>query len=186
VLLLLATVAGIVTAGDRPMSYVYKRGDDMHTRINGSIDMITSIGKRYQGEFVWVRTKGHDYMIRDAATLAAVRNAFRDVEALEPAMREVERRLQPFEDQLEVIEDRVDEFSDSLGDENLSDAERDALEAKLRVAEEEMRRVEAPMKSIEAEMERLEKEEERREKIAEREFERIVERAIAGGVAQRQ
>ena len=184
-LLLFAVVAGVLTAGDKSMSYVYKRGDSSYTRLSGPISMIGAVAKRYGREFVWVRTNGRSYVIRDAATLTAVRNAFREVEAMEPSLREVEKRLQPFERQMETIEERVDAFGDQLDDENLGDSTRDAIEAKLRDAENDLRDVERRMAGIEREMERLEKEVEKREEVAEERFERIVKRAIETGVAER-
>jgi chromosome segregation ATPase len=189
-LLLLATASGIVLART-PMTYIYRRGDDTHTRISvASVknigDQIGDVAKRYGNEFVWVRTSGRSYVIRDAATLAEVRDAFREVDALEPALHEVERRLQPFERQMEAVEERVDVLSDSLDDESLSESARDAIEAKMRDAERDMHAVEKQMNGIEREMEKLEKESERREKLAEQRFEAIVERAIANGTAERE
>jgi chromosome segregation ATPase len=184
-LLLLAVTAGVLTAGDKSMSYIYKRGDGLYTRMSGSIDRIGAVAKRYGSEFVWVRTNGRSYVIRDAATLAAVRNAFREVEAMEPSLREVERRLKPFENQMEEVEQRVDAFGDQLDDEDLGESTRDAIEAKLHDAERDMRDVERRMAVIEREMERLDKEVEKREEVAEGRFETIVKRAIENGVAEK-
>lgn len=175
-----------MTAKDR-FTYIYKRGDNSHMRISGAFDRIGDISKtkKYGNEFVWLRMDGSSYVIRDAVTLAEVRNTFRDVEAMEPSLREVERRLEPFEREFERVEERVDELGDSLDDDHLSDAARDAIEDKLRDAESAMRAVEARMRPVEREMERLEKESERREEIAEKQFEAIVERVVRQGVAQR-
>lgn len=185
-LLLSAVAAGMLTAGDQPMSYVYKRGDGTYARINGSIDQIGKVAKKYGGEFVWVRSDGRNYVIRDAATLAEVREAFREVEAMEPSLREVESRLKPYEERMDAVEQRVDAFGDQLDDEDLGESARDSIEAKLRDAEDDMRDLERQMAHIEREMEKLEKESERREKIAERQFEQIIERAIERGVATRE
>src|SRR5690349_17499236 len=93
-LLLSATVAGVVSARSS-MSYMYRRGDDMHTRISGSIDHIVTAAKKYRGDFVWVRVDGRSYVIQDAATLAEVKEVFRDVDAMEPSLHDVEQRLKP-------------------------------------------------------------------------------------------
>lgn len=182
-LALLVSASVLMTAKDR-FTYIYKRGDSSITRISGSFDQIGKVSKKYGHEFVWLRMDGRAYLIRDAVTLAEVRNAFRHLEEMEPSMREVERRLKPFEREFEKIEERVDELSDSF-DDDLSDSERDAIEDKLRDAENEMRAVEAKMRPVERELERLEKESERREEIAEKRFEEIVERAVRQGVAER-
>lgn len=184
-LLVSAVVLTTATAKDR-FTYIYRRGDSSITRISGSVDQIGKMVKKsYGNEFVWLRMNGRAYVIRDAATLAEVRNAFRHLEEMEPSMREVERRLEPFERELEKIEDRVDELGDSLDDDRLSDSARDAIEDKLRDAEEQMRAVEAKIRPVEQELERLEKESDRREEIAEKQFEGIVERAVRQGVAER-
>ena len=185
--LLLSAMASGVLLARTPMSYIYRRGDGTHTRISGAgINNIGTVARRYGNGFVWVRVSGRNYVIRDAATLAEVRHAFREVEAMEPSLREVERRLQPFERQQEAVESRLDALSDSLDDESLSESKREAIEARMRDAEGDMRAVEKQMAGIERELEKLERESERLEAIAEARFEMIVERAIANGVAQRE
>lgn len=182
--LLLAAALGL-PAGDR-MNYIYKNGDRSTMRINGAWSKrLGEVVRKYGNEFVWVQTNGRSYVIRDAATLAEVRAAFRDCEALEPSMREVERRMKPFEDEMETIEERVDTLGDSLDDEDLTDRTRQSIEDKLAVAEREMADVERRMAGIEREMEKIEKEMERVEKIAEARFEQVVERAIDRGIAER-
>ncbi len=183
-LALLASAALVTTAKPR-LDYVYKRSGTLHTRISGSFDRIGDIARKYSGDYVWLRIDGREYLIRDAVTLAEVRNAFRHVEEMEPSLRDVERRLQPFEDELEKIEDRFDELSDSLDDDRLTEATREAIEAKMRDAEEKMRAIEEKARVIEREMERLENESEKREAIAEKQFEEIVQRAVRQGVAER-
>jgi chromosome segregation ATPase len=185
-LLVSAAVTGGIAASNRPDTYVYKRGNGMYSRISGSaINRIGEIYKKYGNEFVWLRMNGRSYVIRDAATLAEVRNAFRHLEEMDPSLRDVERRMKPFEQELEKIEERVDSLGDSLDDERLSDAKRDAIEAKLRDAEEKMRGVEEKMRLVEREMEKLEKQAEKLEKVAEARFDVIVQRAVEQGVAER-
>ena len=186
VLLVSAAVAGVITAANRLDTYVYKRGNGMYSRISGSaINRIGEIYKKYGNEFVWLRMNGRGYVIRDAATLAEVRNAFRHLEELDPRLREVEQRMRPFEREIEKIEESVDSLGDSLDDESLSDAKRDAIEARLRDAEEKMRGVEEKMRVVEREMEKLEKQAEKLEEVAEARFEVIVQRAVERGVAER-
>jgi chromosome segregation ATPase len=183
--LLSVMVAGVLSAGDDRMSYIYKHGGSSSMRIGGSWSNLGAVTKKYGDEFVWVRLSGRSYVIRDAATLAEVREAFREVTAMEPSMREVERRLKPYEQQMETAEEHVDALGDRLDDESLSDSARESIEAKLRDAERDLAAIEKQMSGIEREMETLEKEEERREAIAEDRFEGIVERAIRRGVAER-
>jgi chromosome segregation ATPase len=186
-LLLSAIAAGVLTAGSKDsMSYIYRRGDGLHTRISGAgINRIGAVAKKYGDEFVWVRLSGRQYVIRDAATLAEVRSVFREVEAMEPSLHAVEKRLKPFEEKMEDVEERVDSLSDRLDDESLGESARDAIEAKMRDAERDMHAVEKQMEGIEREMETLEREVERREAAAEDRFQLLVERSIDRGVAQR-
>lgn len=179
-------LAGVLSAGDRGMSYIYKRGEGLYTRISGSaIDRIGAVAKKYGNEFVWVRVGGRNYVIRDAATLAEVRNAFREVEAMEPSLHEAEKRMKPFEKQMEDVEERLDSLGDRLDDDSLSDSARDAIEQKMHAAEKDMHAIEKQMEGVERELERIEKESEKREAVAEDRFEAIVERAIERGVAER-
>lgn len=183
--LALLVFAAVLTTAKQRFTYIYKRGDSTHARISGAFDRIGEVSKKYGNEFVWLRMDGRSYLIRDAGTLADVRNAFRHLDEMEPSLREVERRLRPFEREFEKFEERVDALGDSLDDERLSEATRDDIEEKMRVAEEKMRAVEEKMRVVEREQERLEKESERREVIAEKRFEEIVERAVKQGIAQR-
>jgi septal ring factor EnvC (AmiA/AmiB activator) len=184
--LALLLTAGVLMAEERPMSYIYKRGEGLYTRISGAaIDRIGDVAKKYGDEFVWVRVSGRNYVIRDAAALAEVRGAFAAVEAMEPSLHAIEQRMKPFEREMEKIEERVDSLGDRLDDESLSESARDAIEDRLHAAENEMRAVEDKMQVVEREMERIENESEKREAAAEDRFEEIVERAIARGVAER-
>lgn len=172
-LLLLVTTA---SAADRySFSYIYKRGDQSHLRTNGGdIDSLVRTSKRWTGEFVWLRRDGRNYLIRDAAVLAAVANAFADMHALEPRLRAAEEKRRPVEAKMEVVEERLDRLSDENGDE----AERRKAERAMQALEDEHRIVERAAETLEKEMER-------REELAERKFGQIVIRAIETGKAQR-
>ena len=168
-------VAAVAVAGtpDR-FAYIFKRGNDSIMRINGSIEEFQRIAKRWPGEYIWVRRNGREYLIRDAAVLAAARNAFAQMEALEPAMREAEKRLRPIEKKFEAIEERLDELEDG-----------ESPDRQIREAERQLRAAEAELREAEGALERIEKEVERREEIAEKKFEEIAIRAIEGGKARR-
>ena len=155
----LVVVAGIAIGGspDR-FAYVYKRGNDTTMRINGSIDSFQRIAKRWSGEYIWVSRNGKEWLIRDAAMLASARDAFKDMEALEPALRAAEEKVVP-------LEERMDEITDA-------DREPPA-------------ELERALEAAEREAERLEREMDRREEIAEAKFEKLVLRAIDSGKAQR-
>jgi chromosome segregation ATPase len=183
------TFAALTTlAGDR-FSYIYAQDDHGSTISRGHVQDIVRVAKRYSGTYIWLRRDGREYMIRDAATLAAARDAFADMQALEPQEREAERNVQVYEKKMEALEKKIDRISDQLGDDDedtLSDATRNDLEDQLRDLERQMRGIEREMKPFERAQEDVEKEMERREKIAERRLEEIIARAIREGRAVRE
>lgn len=170
--LVLAAVA-IAGTPDR-FAYIYQRGNESMMRINGSIEQYQRIAKRWSGEYIWVSRGGRQYLIRDAAVLAAAKNAFAHMEALEPTVRAAEEKVRPIEQKAEAIEDRIEEMEDDP-----------SLEAKLRQAERQLQAMEGELQAAETALERLDTELERREEIAEKNFEKIVLRAIDAGKAQR-
>ena len=172
------------TAGDR-FSYIFKRGDRQQMRVNGPIDSAIRFAKKWDGDYIWVKQDGREYLIRDAAVLAQASEAMRELDAFEPTMRDAERKMKPFEDRLEEIEDRADQLSDQLDDEDLLDSQRDAIEASLHEVEAQMRKVEERMHGLEEQMEDLERQMDAREEEAERKLEQIIEKAIRNGIAKR-
>jgi chromosome segregation ATPase len=181
-----ALLAAVSLMASERFSYVYKRGQQSHIRSTGEkIATVVRKAKQWSGELVWARRNGREYLIRDAATLVEVRGAFAELDAMEPTMREAERRMRPYEERMEVAERRVDAIGDQLDDDDLTDATRAALERKLESAERDMEAIEREMAKVERAMEDVENEMERREEIAERRFEQIVIRAIESGRAER-
>ena len=152
-------LAGTSFAADR-FPYVFQRSKGTIIRISGSsLEGYQRIKNRYTGQFIWLSTKGREYLIRDAAVLADANKAFAHMDALEPQLRAAEERLRPIEKKFEAIEDDEDHPS------------HDQLEREYEAAEHAV--------------ELLDDEVERREKIAEQKFEQIVIRAIESGKAQR-
>lgn len=180
-LLALALVAASLAFAGSPdrLQYIYKRGNDESVmRINGSLDEYVRLAKRWTGPYIWVSHEGRQWLIRDAAVLAAAQASFAPMEALEPSMRAVEERLRPIEKRHDAIERRVDDLGDRVEDEP-------SLEDELRKYERQLRAVEEEMQVVEAEMERIEDELDRREEVAEKKFESIVLKAIREGKGQR-
>lgn len=172
--------------GAEQFSYIYKQGDHTHIRSNSGIEQMVALSKRWQGELVWLKRNGRQYLIRDAAVLAEVRGAFAELHAYEPRLRAAEERLRPLERKMERIEDRMDHLSDRLGDEeDLDAATRRDLERQLRDAEREFSDLERSYRPAERENERMEREHDRLERIAEEKFETIVLRAVDRGKAER-
>lgn len=181
--LVLATT--FITLADQPFSYMYKRGEESYLRISGDFDQIERHADRWGDEFVWFSRDGREYVITDAATLATIRTAFRDVEARQPAVRALEQRMRPIEDEIERAEKRVDTMSDRLGDEEMEHAQRSALEQKLEVAERELEAAERRLRPLEQELDKLENELDRLEDVAERKLVEIMGQAVRNGTARR-
>ena len=139
--------------------YVFQRGKGSILRVQGSIESFTRIAKRWSGQYIWVRVGGRDYLIRDAAVLAAANAAFAEMDAMQPQVRAADARYRPIAEKFEAIEDDEDHPN--------------------------YRELERAYEAAEREVERLEDEMERREAVAEKKFEKIVLRAIDGGKAQR-
>lgn len=183
--LVLALAAGTSFAGSGKMSYIYKRGDRSYIRIDGDLRNIRALSNKYGSEFVWISTNGREYLIRDAATLNTIRSIFRDADALHPSVQAVEKKMRPYERRLQELENQLDKLSDSLDDDDLTDRTRASVEEKMHVIERAMQDVELEMGDVEEEMERISDKMERLEEIAEANFEKLVERAIANGIAER-
>lgn len=179
VLALLAFLAVTAVAGEK-VTYVYKRGGKQSiVQSRGSLESALRIAKRWDGDFIWYSRGGRDYLIRDAATLAEVREAFRELDALEPQHERIARQLQPLEEREQEIEEKLDAISDADEEEEIVDeATVRELERKMRIVEEQMRKVEQEQEQLERKMEAL-------EKVAEQRLHQIVERAIQRGVAKR-
>lgn len=162
ILALALLLVALTAHGDRGMTYVFKRGDSSISRMHDSLESFMKIKDRWRGDFIWVSTKGRQYLIRDPKIIAEANVLFRELDALEPALRAAEERFRPLEEKLDA----------------LSDADDEDNEAEIEVLERRMR-------PIEAELERLENEMEKREKGVEARFEKLIERVIARGQAQR-
>jgi hypothetical protein len=184
-LLLFVVLAAGASAADR-FSYIYKRGDHTHIRSSAGIEQMVALSKRWSGEYVWIQRGGRQYLIRDAAVLGEVRNAFADMHAYEPKLRAAEERLRPLERKFDRLEERMDDLGDRLSDDDdLDDDTRRELERQLRQVEQEFEAIEREYKPAERETERMERELDRLEEIAEERFEKIVIRAIDQGRVQR-
>lgn len=177
-LLLLALVALTASASDRSrFTYIYKSGGHTHMRSSMDIERIVKISKRWEGDYVWLRLDGREWLIRDAAVLAEVRGAYAEMHALEPTMRAAAAQRHPYEVKLEALEKKIDALSDD-DDEGVNDARVRELERQMQAIEREYAAVERKAEKLEEEMDRL-------EEIAEAKFEVIVLRAVRQGKAAR-
>jgi hypothetical protein len=181
ILISLLVMTALSVSAKQRFSYVYTRGSSAHISISkGSLEEILRLRKRYSGAYLWARIDGLEYLIRDAATLDEVRRAGSGLEALEPEQRALHNRMKPLERKEERLEDELDGLYDD-DDEIHTVAER----SRIRELEVELRAVERELKAFEKDEERLDRREEALERVFDAEVERIVERAVRKGVAER-
>jgi septal ring factor EnvC (AmiA/AmiB activator) len=184
--LVLSTMGlALAAAGDDQLSYVFKQGDRSRLHANGPVEAAVRVSKKFDGDFIWVRDSGREYLIRDAAVLQQAADAFRELDALEPSLQAAEKKVTPYEDKMEEIEQKMDDLSDQLDDDELADSARHSIETKLHDVEEQMHSVESRMHDAESQMEALEKQMDDREEAAEQKLETIIEKAIRNGIAKR-
>ncbi|HJQ39161.1 MAG TPA: hypothetical protein VKB93_18640 [Thermoanaerobaculia bacterium] len=175
-LILILLLAVTASAGQR-FSYVYSRGNNAIIS-GGSVDDILRVHKRYSGPYLWVRSEGREYVMRDAGVLAEVNRAAAAMEAMEPEHRELKRKMKPLERKQDQLEDELDELYDNEDDEKI---DRD----RLRDLESQLRNVERELRVYEREEERFDRRHDQIEEAFDAELKRIVERAIRNGIAER-
>ena len=151
----------LVARGD---AYVFRDGDTQVSFTSGtSIDTIREIQEKVDGDYLWIRREGQDYLLRDAILLDRVRALF-----------EPQRSLSPQQDAVGREQAALDREEDALDDESNDDATRARLAAIHSKQELVSRR--------EAELDRREEELERQ---AERALWPLVDDAIRQGIAKR-
>jgi DNA repair exonuclease SbcCD ATPase subunit len=169
-MLLLILLLALPMAAD-DFEYVYVRPNIQRIHAgNTGLDKALAVKKRWNGDFLWLRQSGREYVIQDRATLTSIAALFAPMESLDPERKSIHKRLRPLERRARDLELQIDK---------LEDADRDA--SALRP---EMRRLEAQMKVIEDEEERLDEKQERLEEEAEKKLRIVLTQAIRNGSAK--
>jgi hypothetical protein len=149
--------AYILCSGGRNVSTLISSG------INWPADFKDSCS-RFDGNFLWVRRDGRDYIVRDRDFLDRSTALFGPVKQLEPEQRRIAAEEAKLDEEADRLEDREDD----------SPAARD----RLREIHRRQREVGDREREIDRREEALERE-------AERALWRMVDRAISSGVAVR-
>ncbi|HEX8169664.1 MAG TPA: hypothetical protein VF824_03890 [Thermoanaerobaculia bacterium] len=169
--------------------YIYRHNGKSYLVIDGtypeSMKSVASITDRYPGDFIWVRDARGAWLIRDAGVLAEAARAYAELDAMHPELEALEAKIRPYERRAEEVERELDEVSDSFDDEDLPKAERTRNERRMRELEQRLREAELAYKPMERNLETLERRADALEAIAEKKLERIMQRAIADGKAER-
>jgi DNA repair exonuclease SbcCD ATPase subunit len=157
------------------------------------LDDLVRMGNRLGGDFLWFRRNGKTYRVTDTATIGKAEALFAPVQALEPESEELrrkERRLDDRESELDREEELIEEDLEDLdadldagmpvdpnARQNL-ESRRDAVRARMHDLEREQRQLESVERELDAREEKLEAE-------AEKKLWRLIDEAIASGVAVR-
>jgi hypothetical protein len=170
-------------------AYVLAHGNDS-VSMNASLDDLLRLRKRHSGEFLWFRRGGRSYLLRDEALLAQAKSLFAPLRSLDPeraVLRRRERALDRREDVLEREEQELDEISARWEDEDReeqSESDRRDLERRKRELKSRMRELEKEQRAVEAIERPLEAKEEEIEKKAEAELWKLIDHALATGIAR--
>ena len=185
-LLLLAAALTLAARSGSDISYMFRRADSQIVSGNLPINSLGKLADRYKGEFLWARVGGKEYLIRDAATLAAARGAFVEVDAFHVRYHGIHEKMKPVEARHSRLERQIDELGDTLSDnDDLTRGQRAEMEAKLAKLEAEMKPVAAELQRLEAQEEKLDRQMEPLEEAAEGKLEEIILDAILRGLAGR-
>lgn len=191
-LLLAATMAPAAAAGPKGEDDAYTIS--LHGRYvstNVSLEAIRSVQKTFSGDFLWARRAGKEYLIRDRGILGEAHALFAPLRALEPEEAELERRQSRLEIQQETLNREQEELErelDRLTDDSESqprEAHRRRLERRQRELESRGRDLEDRESELEVVQRSLDRREDELEEKAERELWRLLDGALARGLAKR-
>jgi predicted RNase H-like nuclease (RuvC/YqgF family) len=183
ILISLLTLAALPSGAKQRFSYMYARGNSTYTISAGNVDEIVRVHKRFrdQGEYVWAKMDGREYIIRDPGILAEVRNTSASLKALEPDQRALHAKMSPLEQKQDRLEEEYDRLSDKDEDEEVTDADRD----RMRELRAQIRDVERQLRVYEREEEELDRRSDALSDEFDVQLQKIVERAIRAGTAER-
>lgn len=172
------------------LDFTYVMTGDGNAIISGGnldVDRVISLGGRLGNRVIWARIDGEQYLIRDAATYAQARAAFRDADALHAETQALRDRMDPLEERERKLERQIDRIGDDLSDrpEDFTAAERRQMKQRLEELERQIGPVQEELRKLEDEEERIDEREEVLVDAAEKKLRQIIERAISSGVAQK-
>ncbi|HKO58326.1 MAG TPA: hypothetical protein VJ276_20850 [Thermoanaerobaculia bacterium] len=164
-------------AAEPRLSYVWVHHDrNTISTSNMDLDRALEIRDRLGAEFIWFRLRGAEYVVRDAATLAALDRLWEPMRMSDPEYDRMQKRLRP----LEKKEADLDRMHDAL-----EDQEEHADQARLRELEDRLREVQRELRELEKEERRLDEKRDAIERDVERKMIPLLEEAVRKGVAKR-
>ena len=147
------------------VTYIFVHGS--HQIMTGrDVSLKIALAKRdqYGGNFLWFKTGGHRYLIRDAATLERIDRLFDPERSYDPDAERIHRELRPLERRESELDREIDRLTDRDEGPSLTAAEEsrldtlrremDGLHDRLRVLENREEEVDRKRDALEAEAER--------------------------------
>src|SRR3954464_15873378 len=95
------------------LTYVLVHGSpNIMSGTDVSIETAAIRRNAYDGDFIWFRSKGHNYVIRDQATLEQIDRLFDAQRAFEPEAERIRTELRPLEDRESELDHEIDALTD--------------------------------------------------------------------------
>jgi prefoldin subunit 5 len=163
------------------LTYVLVHGS--HNIISGTnVSIESALVKRdvYGSDFLWFRSKGQGYLIRDQATLERIDRLFDPERALDPEAERIRTELRPLERRESELDREIDALTDRDEGPELSAAE----EQKLDRLRQEMGGLHSKMRVLERQEEEVDRKRDALEAQAEQQMVPILEDAVRSGVAR--
>ena len=113
------TTTGITLRNDDSRAgYALVRKDREGISMSGDLDDVDAIRaarRSIDGDFIWFRRDGKAYVVRDAALLARVQEAWKPLEPLEAQMEVLDERMRPHSDRMEALGARMEAMGEAHG-----------------------------------------------------------------------
>ncbi|HVR38137.1 MAG TPA: hypothetical protein VMU84_03520 [Thermoanaerobaculia bacterium] len=122
-------------------AYVLKHGNISRMTTSNLLEDEPVVAKLFDSnqDFFWIRYQGADYVVRDAATLAAIEDAYAPVRALASQKQSVKSRAKALRQRARSIDDML-AIEDDAATRAKLERNRDDVQRELRVAEAEQQR----------------------------------------------
>lgn len=163
------------------LTYILVRGSDQ-IMSGPTVSLETALRKRdsYGENFIWFRSHGSEFLIRDAATLDRIDHLFDPRRALKSEAKRIKDELRPVERRESEIDEEIDDLTDRDEGPALTAAERQRLDSLQR----EMRELQPKLRVLERQEEAIDRKMDEREADAEEKLVPILEDAVRTGVAK--
>jgi beta-lactamase regulating signal transducer with metallopeptidase domain len=130
---------------------VHKRGSLINS--HGSLDMaaIKLLERMDDGDFLWFRRGGRDYVVTDPDTIARARAAWRETDALGQQMEPLSRQMEVHGERMEELGDRMQ----ALSEEAKPSPAMQAAQKRLRELGREYRGLSRQQRDVEGQLDKL-------------------------------